>query len=318
MLRPTIDELLDLQSGVIARFQAVEAGLADHDVRRLMRRREWASVHPGVYVGHTGPLTWLQRAWAGVLVAWPAALTHDSAIRAVDPGRHDRRDDDDPIHVAVDRRRSFRAPAGVVAHRLADFAAKTLAHTHPPRVRIEHAALDVAAEASDDLAAVATLADLVQARRTTAPRLLAALATRSRIARRPLLLAALDDIAQGTCSLLEREYLGRVERAHGLPRAQRQVRASVRGPSYRDVIYQAFGLIVELDGRLFHDNARARDLDLERDLDAALTGLSTVRLGWGQAHVRACDTAVRLGLLLQQRGWSGSPHPCPACRRTLR
>ena len=270
-------------------------------------------MHPGVYVDHTGPLTWLQRAWAAVLVAWPAALTHESALRAVlDPDRGDRWVDD-AIHVAVDRQRSLRTPPGVVAHRLADFDAKVLTHTHPPRVRIEHAAVDVAAEAPDDLRAVAILADLVQARRTTARRLLAALETRSRIARRPLIVAVLDDIAEGTCSLLEHDYLTLVERAHGLPRPARQLRDSWRGPRYRDVAYEAFGLVIELDGRIFHDTARDRDLDMERDLDAAMTGVLTVRLGWGQAHVRPCATAVRIGMLLQQRGWTGQIHPCPAC-----
>ena len=168
---------------MIARFQALACGLSDAQVRRLVRRRVWARVHPGVYVDHTGPLTWPQRAWAGVLVAWPAALTHASAIQALDGGR--RAPGDEPIHVAVDRQRTFRAPPGVVAHRLADFDAKVLANARPPRVRTEQAALDVAAEAPDDARAVAGLADVVQARRTTAPRLLRALETRSRISRRP-------------------------------------------------------------------------------------------------------------------------------------
>jgi hypothetical protein len=44
-----------------------------------------------------------------------------------------------------------------------------------------------------------------------------------------------------------------------------------------------WGLIVELDGRLFHSSARARDHDLERDLDApTLDRLETIRLGYGQ------------------------------------
>ena len=318
MLGQTVGETLHLQAGVIARFQALGAGLSDADIRRMLRRREWARVHPGVYVDHTGPLPWLQRAWAGVLVAWPAALSHESALHAVrrvsrpDPSRHE------PIQIAVDRQRALRAPRGVVAHRLSHFDDVVSGHTHPPRVRLEHAALDVAAEAPDEQAAVVTLADLVQARHTTADRLLAALAARPRIARRPLLVTVLGDVAAGTCSLLEHDFLTRVERAHGLPRAQRQVHESRRGSVFRDVVYQAFGLVVELDGRLFHDSARARDLDLDRDLDAALDGLLTVRLGWGQAHVRPCDTASRLGRLLRQRGWSGSPRPCPSCRTTVR
>lgn len=307
-----IRELLQLQSGVIARHQALAVGMAEHDIRRMLRRREWATVHPGVYVNHTGPLTFLQRAWAAVLLAWPAVLCHESAIRIGDgPGRRDR--DDEVIHVAVDRDRAFRAPDGVVPHRLADLDTKARWNLSPPRVRIEHAVLDVAAEAPDELAAIAVVSDAVRARRTTADRMLEALATRTRIPRRPFLDEVLRDVADGTCSVLEHGYLTRVERAHGLPSGQRQVRASSRGPVYRDVDYRSFGLIVELDGRLFHTSVTSRDRDLDRDLDAALDGRETVRLGWGQVYPRACATADKLATLLARRGWQGSLSRCPAC-----
>lgn len=113
--------------------------------------------------------------------------------------------------------------------------------------------------------------------------------------------------------MLEHGYLDRVERPHGLPTAARQVAASACGPSYRDVEYQEQRLVVELDGRLFHDSARSRDRDLDRDLDVAVDGGFTVRLGWGQVFGRPCDTASRVSRLLQLRGWSGDPIPCPAC-----
>ena len=311
--RASLAEALDLQVGVISRRQALIAGESDNDLRRRLRRREWASVHPGVYVTHTGPLTWLQRAWAAVLYAEPAALTHGSALRADDgPGR--RGSDEGPIHIAVHRDRVLRAPAGVVIHRLADLDTKVRWNASPPRVRVEHAAIDVAAEATDELSAIATLADAVRSRRTTATRLLEALDSRSRISRRRLLTAVLTDVTDGVCSTLEREYLAAVERAHGLPTGDRQVRESVKGTLYRDVVYTAFGIIVELDGRLFHERTLDRDRDMERDLDAALGHRDTVRLGWGQVHVRPCLTAAKIGRLLQQRGWQGAPRRCPRCR----
>ena len=253
----------------------------------------------------------MQRAWAAVLFAWPAALCHDSAIRAAHGPRD--RDDGKPIHVAVDSDRSFVAPSGVRQHRLADLDTKVRWNASPPSVRIEEAVLDVAAEATTDFRAVAILSEAVQARRTTAARLIIALESRSRIARRPFLDGALRDIADGTCSVLEHGYLTRVERPHGLPRARRQGSATSRGPIYRDVEYERFGLVVELDGMLFHDGARARDSDLDRDLDAAIERRDTVRVGWGQVFDRACPTAFRVGRLLQQRGWAGKVQPCPRC-----
>ena len=307
-------ELLELQDGVIARRQALELQCSPNDIRRLLRQREWARVFPGVYVNHTGPLTWQQRAWAAVQFAWPAALCHSTAIRAADgPGRR-AFDDSAPLHVAVDRGRFLVAdPTQVIAHHLAGLEDKVSWNVRPPRVRIEHAVLDVAAEAADDFEAIEILANAVQSRRTTAPRIKAVLDSRARVARRDFLGLVLDDIAEGTCSVLEHGYASRVERPHALSRATRQVAASARGPVYRDVTYVAQSFVVELDGRLFHDNATARDKDMDRDLDAALDGLSTVRVGWGQVYRRPCLTAERIGRLLQRNGWESAPTTCPNC-----
>lgn len=306
-------ELLERQSGVISRRQALAAGLKPHDIQRLLRRREWSRVYDGVFVTHTGELSWVQRAWAAALFAEPAALCGDSAIRAADgPGRRDRADDS-VIHVGVDRKRTVVEPEGVRIHRLAALAERVQWNLSPPRVRIEHALLDVASGKAREIDAIATLADAVQSRRTTAPRLLDTLAARPRLARRDFLDGVLNDIAEGTCSVLEHGYLVRVERRHGLPVGSRQPAAWSRGRIYRDVEYADHDLHVELDGRLFHDSAEARDRDLDRDLDAYVARRLTVRLGWGQVLGRPCATAQRIGVLLQQRGWRGVVLPCPEC-----
>jgi hypothetical protein len=311
-----LEELLARQSGVVARRQAVAAGLAACEVRRLLRRREWVVVHQGVYVDHTGPPSWLQRAWAATLLVEDAALSHESALRAaVGAGR--RGSDEEAIHIAVDRRRNIDPPPGVVRHYVTDLSGRVLWNASPPRVRVEHAALDLAAASATDFDAIAQLAQVVQSRRTTVPRLLAALEARQRLSRSGLLSAVLVDIGSGACSVLEHGYLERVERRHGLPRAARQVRDSARGPLYRDVEYTRQTTVVELDGRLFHDSARARDRDLDRDLDAVVEGKVTVRLGWGQVFGRSCATAARVGRLLQVRGWEGAPRRCPECRADL-
>ena len=307
-----VAELLRLQSGVVARAQLLEAGLAPHDVRRMLRRRELVPLHEAVYLAHTGDPTWLQRAWAAVLYAAPAALAGASAVRAADgPGRAGWCDE--PIHVAVDRKRTLAPPSGVLIQRVSHLASRSLWTASPPRLRLEEALLDVAAAAGTDHAAIATLADGVQSRRTTAGRLGAALQQRERIARRTFLAGVVDDLALGTCSVLEHGYLHRVERAHGLPQAARQVRASARGPVYRDVDYAPVPLLVELDGRLFHDSARARGRDLQRDLAALVEAGATARVGWSMVFEHACWTAAQVGELLTQRGWRGRLRRCPRC-----
>jgi very-short-patch-repair endonuclease len=123
----------------------------------------------------------------------------------------------------------------------------------------------------------------------------------------------ITDLRDGTCSVLEHAFLVRVERAHGLPVADRQVRASSRGTIFRDVLYEAYDTVVELDGHTHHSSLADRDRDLDRDLDAVIDGLVTVRLGWGQVVARACETAAKLGRLLRARGWTGAVARCPGC-----
>lgn len=307
-----MEHLLDEQAGVVARRQLLAAGLADHDIRRLVRRRELMTVHPGVFVDHTGELTWLQRAWAGVLYAWPSALCGESAMRAAEgPGR--RQDRETVITVAVHHERKVRSQPQLWIERRRDLDDMVLWNLGPPRFRYEDAALDVSLEAATDLDAVAALAAACGSRRTTATRLEAALATRERARRRRWIGAVLHDIAEGTCSVLEHGYLVRVERPHGLPSGRRQARATASGGTiYRDL--EIGDLVVELDGRLFHDSATARDRDLERDLDASVGRFSTVRLGWGQVFDRPCATAGKVGQVLRGHGWTGAVKACgPAC-----
>lgn len=131
--------------------------------------------------------------------------------------------------------------------RMEHLEARTLWNTGPPRLRYEEATIDVALKAATEFDAIAVLASAVQGRRTTAERLLGVVAARERVARRAFLVSVLTDIAEGTCSVLERVYLQRVERAHGLPRAARQVPGVASSKRvYRDAEYE--GLIIELDG----------------------------------------------------------------------
>lgn len=307
--------LLRDQAGVVARRQVVDAGLMPHDVQRKLRRREWATIHPGVYIDHTGPPTWLQRAWAAVLATAPSALAGESALRAADgPGRRDH--DERVIHVAVERARHLTPPPGIVVHRTSRLDQRILANLSPPRMRYEEAVLDVAGARvvqGDLVGVVGALTAAVQSRRTTAVRLLTASRLRPRAHERAWTEAVLSDLATGATSVLEHGFLTRVERPHRLPTATRQVRSvGTLGLAYRDAAFD--GMDVELDGRQFHDTTEQRDRDLDRDLDAAVAGRSTVRLGYGQVFARPCATAWRLGAMLQARGWAGAPGACgPTC-----
>lgn len=307
-----LDGLLTDQDGVLTRRQALAAGLEPHDLKRLVRRRELQRLHEGVYLERTGAPTFQQRCWAAVLLHAPAALSHETALRAHEGPGSSRTQT--PLHVAVHHGRRVHGGPGIVLHRTVHLDERVLWHTGPPRQRYEEAALDVASSARTDFLALGELSRVVQSRRTTAARLSAALDARERIPRRDWLRSVLEDVAAGTCSVLEHGYLHRVERPHGLTGASRQVRGRLgAGSVYQDVRY-AVGVVVELDGRLFHDTTAQRDKDFDRDLEAAADGLVTRRVSWGQVFDRPCWTASRIEVLLRRAGWTGRARPCaPAC-----
>lgn len=304
---------LDRQDGVITRGQLLAGGAQVHDIQRWLRRNELRRVLPGVFLTHTGQPTWHQRAWLAVLWAEPAALARSSAVRAAGGRAGAERE---PIHLLVGAGRKLQAPDWIVLHRCQDLESAVLWTASPPRQREEQAALDLALEhlarggLDPHLAAVAALAEPVQARRTTAVRLLSALDERQRIAHRAWLTGVVLDIGSGATSVLEQGFVRRVQRPHALPAARLQVaNRTTSGAVIRDALMLG-RQVVELDGRAFHQGAARRDADLERDLDAATAGLGTTRLGWGQVYDRSCVTAGKLGALLASRGWAGQPRAC--------
>ena len=196
-------------------------------------------------------------------------------------------------------------------HRVTHLHERTQWNLGPPRMRYEEAALDVAIGSSTDLGALDVLASAVQSRYDGEAHPREARGTQENPAAR-LVVGVLEDVDAGACSVLERGYLNRVERAHGFPQAERQRRATATlGIVYRDAVYET--LLLELDGRLFHDNLGQRDRDLDRDLDAVVAGDTPIRLGYGQVFDRPCQTAFRVEQLLRQRGWTGATPAAAAC-----
>ncbi len=214
------------------------------------------------------------------------------------------------IEVAVPAGRHPRAPQGIRVVRLRRFEEVAQPHLSPPRVRIEPALLRVASRARSEDGTVAVLADACQSGRSTAARLTTELGSVGRLPRRDLIETVLGDVAEGALSALERRYLRHVERAHRLPRARRQ---ATDNRTHRDVEYRRWATRVELDGRLGHEWTADRWDDLDRDLDSAVDGHLTVRIGWRQV-LQPCRLAERIAQILVARGWEGRPRPCgPGC-----
>ena len=297
-----------MQAGVVSWRQLRDLGVPRHTLQRWLRGRHLVRVVRGVYVAHTGPVSGCQLAWVGVLFAAPAALSGPTAIQAA-LGR----EPSGTIELAVEHGRKLVVPAGFRVVRQAHLDRYVAWNTSPPRLRIEQAALDVAAAQDETYAAFETLAQVCREGATTADRLLAALEDRARIRGRIRLREMLYDVREGATSVLERGYLD-LERSHGLPTATRRRREELGGIQVvRDADYEAFGLVVELDGAAYHNGRKHQD-DLARDLLVLLDNRMTLRLGWHQVMEEGCATIAQIARVLAHRGWRGRPQPCsPGC-----
>lgn len=297
--------LLQLQAGVVSRAQLTESGWTKSDIKSAVRHNELRRVHPRVYVNHTGPLTFEQRSWAAILYAGRSAICGPTLAA---PGTQR---ESDPIHVAIDQKRRVDPQPGIVLHRMVDLAD----HMFPdvlPRLRLEDNLLLMAGEANDEIDVIGVLGRGIGRRGVSVGEVRMALNRFPRLRRRAWIADVLSDLATGADSVLEHGYLTKVERAHGLPLGTRQaLRRTSGGNQYRDVDYEAYGLVVELDGRIGHDSWDDQGKDADRDLDdLALANRMTARLRWRQIYGTPCRTATRIARILAKAGWKKRPTPC--------
>ena len=311
---PNLPESLQLLAespqGMITRRQAFGAGLTRDAIGARINGGRWQRVYPGVFAVFSGEPCRVAALWAAVLWAGPgAALSHHTAAELHGLTRKPPQ----LVHVTVPADRRVRRVPGIVIHRSARILTARHPAQSPPRTRIEETVLDLTqlARTFDD--AFGWVSAACGGRLTTPQRIGAAMSQRARVRFRDALELALDDITGGVHTILERRYLRDVERPHGLPSAERQIRV-VRGnrSEYRDVLYKKYLVAVETDGRLAHP-AEARWGDVHRDNAAAADGIITLRYSWSDVTTRPCSVAAEVGAVLSQRGWPGPMRPCGPC-----
>lgn len=307
-----LDELVDRQDGVLTRQQALRCGLTPAKIETQVRSGRWRRLLPRVYAVFTGPPPRRAVLWAVLLRAGPGAvLSHESAAELV--GLADR--PSPVVHVTVPADRRIGRIPGAVVHLSgrADVAA------HPTRLprqtRVEETVLDLVDRARTLEVAIGWVARACGRRLSTADRLREAMGQRAKLRWRKDLRALLSDVGDGCHSVLEVRWARDVERAHGLPKGERQaVRRRPGGRWLDDVHYRRFQLRVELDGRVAHpDETRFRDM--WRDNAAVVGGEAVLRYGWLDVVGDPCGCALQAAVVLRRNGWSGRLRLCsPGCR----
>ena len=303
--------LVDVQSGVISRGQALRGGMLAATIDNKLRSGRWQALQYGVYATFTGTPTREAQLWAVALRAGPdAVLSHHTAAELyglTKPGRL--------AHVMVPVGQRTGQIRDAVVHRSRHIEECRHPAYFPPRTRVEDTVLDLAQVSADLDEAFNWLCRAVGRQLTTTELVRRALARRTRVRWRAGLEAALDDVSDGARSVLERRYITGVERPHGLPAARRQARTVINGQTrYVDNLYEEASLAVELDGNASHPPEQ-RWADSHRDNAHAGLGILTVRYNWADVTQRPCFVAAQVAGLLQARGIALSPRPCgPQCR----
>lgn len=298
-------DLAAAQAGVITLRQANQCGLSRHCVARLVEQGHWRRIDRSVLHLNWQEPPWRALAWAGVLVGGrDARIGGDAAAHLhglVDepPGR---------ITVMVPAERRLRDRWPWTFQRERSGVRSDRSPGSPPRLTVEDTVLDLCLDPRSTIHWITTA---VQRRRTTAARLHRTAVARQRLVERGLVLELLNEAGTGVESPLEHHYLGLVERRHGLPRGQRQVRRRARHGRH-DVGYPDYAVLVELDGHLGHTEA-GRFRDMQRDNGAAVDGLVTLRYGWTDVVETPCAVASQVAAVLARRGWPGLLVGCPAC-----
>lgn len=299
---------------MLSRSQLLGSGMTRSQISWQVTSGRWQRLGPGTFLAHNGPVPEQARVWATVLMAGAEAVAGPrcslwlhGAVTALPP----------VLDVCVPVGRHPKLP-GVRVHRRPGLDLLRHPVLLPPRLRLEEAVLDETAEAPGPEQVVDLVLRVTQRRMTTAARLADRLAGRRAHRWRPLLTDVLSDVVDGVQSPLERRYRHDVERAHGLPAAERNLPERVNGGwRYRDARYARYGLVVELDGREAHPPDR-RHADRGRDNSLALRGERTLRYGWREIACRACQVAGEVALGLRHGGWTGTPRRCgPGCRMEI-
>ena len=299
--------LADMQAHVVTRDQALGHGLSRHSLARLADSGAWRRLAPGLFLTVSLEPSWDSLAWGGVLLGGQfARLGPESSgflhkLLPIAP---------EPIDVLVPRERRvdiagpwrfMRELAGVRTRRSVG---------DPPRLTIESTVLDMA-ESRDAGEVVGLVTTAVQRRLTTVYRLRQELARRARHRHRAVLSELLADVEAGAETPIELRYLHDVERPHGLPMGARQQSRS--GLSYQtDVKYDAYGLIVELDGRVGHEGL-GQFRDMNRDNHHMLVEARTLRYGSYDLVARPCGVAFQVYFALTRQGYLEPFLRCGLC-----
>jgi very-short-patch-repair endonuclease len=314
--RRRAERLAAEQAGVISRIQLYEIGVTRHEVRANLVARRWRRVGRQSVAVHTGPLGDDEMAWAAVFEAGPRAfLDGASALKASGLKKFDV----DRVRVSVPRGARVRRVTGMDIRQTRRWDEEDRAPGNGvPRSRPEVAAVRGALWARSDRQAALLVTMTVQQGLCTPEALAVEMLRIRRAPRRRFLHGVVLDLLGGARSLGEIDVAAECRR-RGLPEPTRQVvRRAPNGTYYLDVLWEDWGVVLEVDGihhawaqNVVQDALRHNDVTLQRDV--------VLRLPLLGLRVAADDFFAQVEQALRSRGWRGPDvmRPAGQDRRTV-
>lgn len=292
-------ELCEEQCDVLTVEQAADH-LGRGGVRWAVDRELWQQPHGLVVVRHNGPLTTDQLRWLAVLAAPPGTALAGPTASELDGLKGFG---EDLIHVVIPYGATRHVVPGVKVHWSSKLGPSHVHPLHkPPRTRLPRSMLDMASWARTDDAAVARLAAGVQQRLVSVPQLEQAAAARGRFKRSGLVRETLSDLAGGSHSLPEVEFI-RIVRRRGLPEPTRQQVVQLPGGRrILDAEWTDFGVGAEVHG-IPHMWVQRWDDDLDRISELTANGRRILQFTSYAVRHRPDRVGDRLEQALRTAGW---------------
>jgi very-short-patch-repair endonuclease len=304
--RDPLTTLIDVQAGVIARWQALQL-LSRKAIEHRLATRRWRRVHRGVYLAYGGPVTLPQRHWIAVLAGGfgPSLMDSDgpclAGLSALQVHGLERITSTH-IDIVVPSERRLVAPAGVVVHRSVEIDRHPA--SKPPTTTIGRAVVDAAAWARSDEQARLIIVASFQQRLVTEPEIWPVLDRLQNIPRHRLIVLTVNDASGGSHTLGELALV-RICRSARLPLPDRQL--CVRDLSGRqrilDAVFDRWKVAVEIDGA-HHDDVAQRWDDNERDNSLILATYRILRFPTHVVREQPQRVAAQLRHALIAAGWN--------------
>lgn len=282
-----------------SRRQLYDLGLTRGEVRNQVRAERWQRVWSRSLCLNTGEVSAEGLRWAAVFEGGRRAmLDGESALIASGLEHYSS----DTLRVSVPRGGLAVRRPGLDVRRTRRWLAGDLAASGVPRTRVAVAAVRGALWAVSDKQASLLLTMPVQQGLVTAEHVGVALLSVKRDRRRALLHSVVLDLAGGARSISELEFTQECRR-RGLPEPGRQVvRRGRDGRYYLDVLWDEWGVVVEIDG-IHHSWATQVVSDALRHNDVTLTGLVVLRLPLLGLRVAPDDFFDQIERALRSAGW---------------